>query len=116
MGQVGQRRVGQPLGNEFAFTACDPGKKAVGATKEKFDAAEVMFGTRSGIAVGAAESGASPGAARCVARQFAQIPGAVDLLKQAGSGTLSPSETTRVRGIVQQEAATCKANPKAGLL
>jgi hypothetical protein len=103
-------------GASVAFTACDPGSLAVGASKQKFTAAEVMLGARSGIAVGAAESGASPGAARCVARLFAQTPGAVDTLKQAGSGTLSPSETTRVRGLVQQEAAVCKANPKAGLL
>jgi len=103
-------------GSSVAFTACDPGAKAVGASKEKFNAAEVMLGARSGVAVGAAESGAAPGVARCVARLFAQSPGALDTLKRAGTGSLSPSETTRVRGLVQQEAAICKVNLRAGLL
>ena len=103
-------------GASVAFTACDPGSKAVGASKVKLDAADLLLGARSGIAVGVAENGATPGVARCVARLFALSPGALDTLKRAGSGSLSPDDTTRVRGLVQQEAATCRDNPRAALL
>jgi hypothetical protein len=103
-------------GTRVTFTACDPGSKAVGASKEKLEAAELLLGARSGIAVGIAEGGAKPEVARCVARLFALSPGAVDTLKRAGSGSLPPDETTRVRNLVQQEALTCHSNPKAGLL
>jgi hypothetical protein len=103
-------------GTRVTFTACDPGSKAVGASKAKLEAAELLLGARSGIAVGIAEGGAKPEVARCVARLFALSPGAVDTLKRAGSGSLPPDETTRVRNLVQQEALTCHSNPKAGLL
>jgi hypothetical protein len=49
---------------------------------------------RSGIAVGLAEQGATPGVARCVARLFALSPDALSLLQQA---SLSPDDTRRVR-------------------
>jgi hypothetical protein len=103
-------------GTNVTFTACDPGAKAVGASKEKLDAAELLLGARSGIAVGVAEGGAKPEVARCVARLFAGNPGAVDILKRAGSGSLPPDETTRVRTLVQQAAFTCNSNATAGLL
>ena len=103
-------------GTSVTFTACDPGSKAVGASKEKLDAAELVLGARSGIAVGLAVGGAKPEVARCVARLFALDPGAVDILKRAGSGSLPPDETARVRTLVQQEALSCRSNPNAGLL
>jgi len=100
-------------GSRVTFTACDPGAKAVGASKERLDAAELLLGGRSGIAVGLAEQGVTPGVARCVARLFALSPGALSLLQQA---SLSPDDTRRVRDLVQRSALTCRANPKAGFL
>jgi hypothetical protein len=104
------------VGTSVTFTACDPGAKAVGASKERLDDAELLLGGRSGIAVGAAEEGVPPDAARCVARLFALSPGALGTLQQAGSGALPPDAVKRVRELVQQEAVTCRDNPKAGLL
>jgi len=104
------------IGASVTFTACDPGKRAVGASKQSLDAAELLLGGRSGIAVSAAENGVPPGAARCVARLFALSPGALDTLEQAGRGTLPPVAVKRLHDLVQQEALTCHGNPKAGLL
>ena len=104
------------VGASVTFTACDPGKGAVGASKQTLDAAELLLGGRSGIAVSAAENGVPPGAARCVARLFALSPGALDTLEQAGRGTLPPAGVKQLRDLVRQEAVTCRGNPKAGLL
>jgi hypothetical protein len=103
-------------GSHVTFTACDPGVKAVGASKARLDAAELLLGGRSGIAVGAAEGGVPAGAARCVARLFALSPGAISTLEQAARATLPPAAATRLRDLVRQEALTCRDNPKAGLL
>jgi hypothetical protein len=100
-------------GSSVTFTACDPGVKAVGAAKQRLEDAELLLAGRSSIAVGLAEQGAAPGVARCVARLFALSPGALSLLKQE---SLSPDDTRHVRDVVQQEALTCRDNPKAGLL
>jgi hypothetical protein len=103
-------------GSSVAFTACDPGAGAVGASKDKLNAAETLLGARSGLAIGAAENGVPAGAARCVARLFAQRPGALDLLQRAGGGSLPPAETLQVQQAAQEDARTCRDNPKAGLL
>jgi len=102
-------------GTSVTFTACDPGPKAVGASKEKLEAAEILLAARSGIAVSAAEGGVPPATARCVARLFALGPGAIDLLKRVGSGSLPPAELQQLREQVQQQTLTCRENPKAGL-
>jgi hypothetical protein len=99
-----------------AFTACDPGTAAVGPAKDKLEAAELLLGARSGLAISAAENGVPPGAARCVARLFALSPGALDTLKRAANGSLSREETVRVRQLALQSATTCRTNPKSGLL
>lgn len=103
-------------GSSVTFTACDPGPKAVGATKEKLEAAEVLLGARSEIAVSAAEGGVPPATARCIARLFAVSPGAIDILERAGSGSLPPSDLQQLRERVQQQTLTCRDNPKTGLL
>ena len=105
--------MGKP---SVTFTACDPGSKAVGVSKQRLDAAELLLGGRSGIAVSAAENGVPAGAARCVARLFALSPGAITTFEQAGRGTLPADAAKRVRDLVRQEALTCRDNPKAGLL
>jgi hypothetical protein len=103
-------------GTIVAFTACDPGAAAVGASKDKLNAAELLLGARSGLAIGAAENGVPAGAARCVARLFALRPGALDTLQRLGGGSVSPQETLRVQQAAQEDARTCRDNPKAGLL
>lgn len=103
-------------GSNVTFTACDPGSKAVGAPKERLDAAVLLLAGRSEIAVGAAEGGVPPAAARCVARLFALSPGALATLQQAGGGELPPDALARLRTQVQQQALMCRENPKAGLL
>jgi hypothetical protein len=103
-------------GTSVTFTACDPGPRAVGATKEKLEAAEVLLGARSEIAASAAEGGAPSATARCVARLFAVSPGAIDILKRAGTGSLPAADLQQLRTRVQQQTLTCKDNPKTGLL
>jgi hypothetical protein len=104
------------VGSSVTFTACDPGTAAVGASEERFASAALLLAARSEIAVGIAEGGAKPEVARCVARLFALSPGALTTLQQSSGGSLPPDEAQRVRQLVQQEALTCRDNPKAGLL
>jgi hypothetical protein len=104
------------VGTNVTFTACDPGSKAAGASKERVEAAVLLLAGRSEIAAGVAEGGAPPAAARCVARLFALSPGALDTLQRAGGGELPPDEEARLRAQVQQQALTCRDNANAGLL
>ena len=101
-------------GNNVTFTACDPGVKAVGVSKDRLEAAELLLGGRSGIAVGVAEESVPAPVARCIARLFALSPGALSTLDQAGRGTLSPDAAKQVRDLVQQNAARVSGQSQRG--
>ena len=89
------------VGSSVTFTACDPGTNAVGASKERLDAAALLLAARSGSRSASAEGGVPPDAARCVARLFALSPGALDhVAASRGGGSLPPDEAaarTRAR-------------------